>query len=128
MSTVCLRLTKSGKEPVDCPIGAPYGTGAITVPPMSTTVFVISREPVPSNEYVNIVVSGLGDIISTIPDEIVFDNVNCTARQVPVTFELGTNNTFNAIYDAIIPPCVRLRDGTTLYPRRRRLGQRPGEI
>lgn len=98
-----LTAYKSGKEPVDCPIGAPYGTGAITVPPMSTTVFVISREPVPSNEYVNIVVSGLGDIISTIPDEIVFDNVNCTARQVPVTFELGTNNTFNAIYDAIIP-------------------------
>lgn len=98
-----LTAYKSGKEPVDCPIGAPYGTGAITVPPMSTTAFVISREPVPSNEYVNIVVSGLGDIISTIPDEIVFDNVNCTARQVPVTFELGTNNTFNAIYDAIIP-------------------------
>lgn len=94
---------KEGMTPVECRIGAVYGTDAITVSPNATTAFVISREPVPGNAYVNIVVPGLGDLISTIPDEIVFQNVNCAARQIPVTFTLDNTFTFNANYDAVIP-------------------------
>ncbi|MDE6158186.1 MAG: hypothetical protein K2F78_08620 [Muribaculaceae bacterium] len=94
---------KEGMAPVECRIGAVYGTDAITVTPNATTAFVISREPVPGNEYVNIVVPGLGELISTIPDEIVFRDVNCAARQIPVTFTLDNDFTFNANYDAVIP-------------------------
>lgn len=98
-----LTAYKEGKTPVDCGIGAVHGTSPITVTPNSTTSFVISREPVTGTSAVNIIVPGLGDIISTIPDEIVFHDVNCVVRQIPVTFVLGPTYTFNATYDAVIP-------------------------
>lgn len=83
-------------------LGEKYGTTEINVAPKATTTFVISRRPVSGN-HVNIIVSDLNEILTTVPDRILFHDVEVAAVQQPVTFELGPTYTFNADYEAIVP-------------------------
>lgn len=97
-----LRSVKDDAVIANVGLGAANGTAPITVQPLATTVIVVSRRPVGGN-HLNVVVPTLGTILETIPDEIVFDNVNCKAVQKEVTFSLGETYTYSADYEAIIP-------------------------
>lgn len=97
-----LRSVKDGAVIANVGLGAANGTAPITVQPLATTVIVVSRRPVGGN-HLNVVVPTLGTILETIPDEIVFDNVNCKAVQKEVTFSLGETYTYSADYEAVIP-------------------------
>ncbi len=75
----------------------------IVVEANASTEIVISRRPVVKPGVENVVVENLSELISTIPDEISFHDLNCKARQDDVTFVLGSTFTFDAKYEAVIP-------------------------
>lgn len=75
----------------------------IVVEANASTEIVISRLPVNKEGVENVVIENLSELISTIPDEISFHDLNCKARQDDVTFILGSTFTFDAKYEAIIP-------------------------
>lgn len=83
-------------------IGDKYGTKPVIVKPNTTMVFRISRKKLDDSAE-NIVVPGLGDIIKTIPDEILFSDIDCKAVQASATYKLGHTYSFSALYKAIIP-------------------------
>ena len=83
-------------------IGSKYGKKQILVTPGNSTI-VLSRRPISDPTVTNVVVDNLGDLISTIPDRISFDGIECKALEQPVTFQLGKTYTFDAKYEAVVP-------------------------
>lgn len=101
-----LNAYKDGASTLGAPVEVGYNQ-LITVPPTSTTTYVMCSHNEPGNSWFEgktvIEVPNLADVLRTIPDEIKFEDVECEALQTPVTFDLGHVYTFNAAYDAIIP-------------------------
>ncbi|MDE6573811.1 MAG: hypothetical protein K2L84_00605 [Muribaculaceae bacterium] len=84
-------------------LGEKYGTAPIVVMPGATTNYVVSREPVSIAGVQNIVVPELGALMSTVPEEIMFEDITAQVRQEPVTFSLGTSYSYNCDYEAVAP-------------------------
>lgn len=93
--------------PIVVGVGANYGTAPVTVKASGKTVLCLSRLGEGANTSageINIKVEGLGELISTIPDEIEFDDVTAKVPQNrSYHFELGRDYDFKVDYQAIIP-------------------------
>lgn len=84
-------------------IGADYGTEAMIAEPGVTTSFLVSQLPVSVAGVKNITVPGLSSIMSTIPDLIKFDRIDCRAVQQPVTIELDPVYDFVTDHEVVMP-------------------------
>lgn len=84
-------------------VGSVYGTDEVVVAPNATTRIMVSRIATPTDGYVNIVQPKLGELLLTIPEEIVFGDIDAKAVQQPAVIELGRSYDFGTDYKAIIP-------------------------
>lgn len=79
----------------------------IEVHPNATTTYVICCHDVPGDAWFAdkevIVVPDLNNLIKTVPDHLELADVDCRAKAVPVTFNLGHTYTYNATYEAFVP-------------------------
>lgn len=98
-----LEARKANVLEATCGVGATYGTAAIEIEPSATTLVLLSKIPTAMQGYKNIVVPGLGELISIIPDEIIFTDIVCEAVKEVVTIDLGKTYYFNADYEAVVP-------------------------
>lgn len=84
-------------------IGAKNGTAPVIIDGNGTTVLLVSQKPLTVAGTKNIVVSNLGSLIRTIPDFMVFENIEAKAVAEPVTLELDPKYNFTTAYEAVIP-------------------------
>lgn len=84
-------------------IGAKNGTSPVIVDGNGTTVLLVSQKPITVAGTKNIVVSNLGSLIRTIPDFMLFENIEAQAVADPVTLALDPTYDFTTDYEAVIP-------------------------
>lgn len=98
-------LTASFKNKPDKTIGIGdlHGTAEILAAGNATTRILISRRPTAISGVTNIVVEELGEIISSVPNEIVFHDVDLKAIRQTHSFVLGQSYEYESDYEAVIP-------------------------
>lgn len=84
-------------------LGAKNGTAPVIVDGNGTTVLLVSQKPLNVAGAKNIVVDNLGSLIRTIPDYMVFENIEAKAVADPVTLALEPKYDFTTEYEAVIP-------------------------
>ncbi len=84
-------------------IGDNNGTPAVHLKPEAVTTILISSKAINEAGVSNVVVPNLGDLLTTIPDRISFDDITCKALPETVSFKLNGDFTYNTAYEAVIP-------------------------
>ena len=84
-------------------IGAANGTDPVIIDANATTQILISQKPISGTAAKNIVVNNLSSLISTIPDFMRFEKVECHAVQEEITIALAPTYDFRTDYEAVIP-------------------------
>lgn len=112
-ATVTALLTgtySQGKEPVEIYIGDwgnQLGTAQIRINPGMNRICLSRTGQNHGSGIIEVKVEKLGDLLTTIPDEIAISDINMKVVQEPVTFEFSAPGTpgyeFDAKYAAVVP-------------------------
>ena len=96
-----LRAYKNGKNIATVEVGSKYGTDAIVFQPEVEQTICLSRKSVSGTN--NVIVSNLGSLITTIPDEVTFDiDANPEPNKV-LTIDLGKTYTIKPSFEVVAP-------------------------
>lgn len=98
-----LQAFSKGAVTATVEIGDNNGTPAVHLMPEAVTTILISSKAINEAGVSNVVVPNLGDLLTTIPDRISFDNITCKALPETVSFKLNGDFTYNTAYEAVIP-------------------------
>lgn len=84
-------------------IGEANGTAPIIVEGNGTTHILLSQEPVQAAGVSNVTVPNLSSLLSTIPDFMRLQNIDCKAVQQEVTLALAPEYSIHTEYEAVVP-------------------------
>lgn len=96
----------AGKPDVVVGIGEKYGTDPIIIRKSGKSYICISRKGstyLIDSPVTNVIVDDLGALIASVPDEILFTDVDARAVQEPVTIDLNTTYSYESEYRTFIP-------------------------
>ena len=98
-----LESFKDGQSLATARIGAANGTAPVIIGANGSTTILISQKAISDAGANNIVVPNLSELIKTIPDYMVFEDIRCKVVQDEVTLALAPTYSFNTDYEAVIP-------------------------